>query len=110
MLIVEIWCLPEYSSEEKLDKLETAIYEAVISVAESKIKRIFCIFPDVTIASKSKGIIIKATHHSGKIMDREDRAQIAESIGCAVKKAFPETIVVCNVAKIDSEDGYYCSS
>ncbi|MEX0919345.1 MAG: hypothetical protein WDZ64_01180 [Parcubacteria group bacterium] len=96
--VIKVWCLPD-TEESKLNELHQEIVRAVVSIEEIGVKSekdITCLFPtDMMKYGLGTEIIVEATGLYEK-PERTDevRQRLAESIGKAVQRQFPDTELV----------------
>jgi hypothetical protein len=114
MPVIKVWCLPEID-EPKLNELHKSIVRAVVSVEELEAKSerdMTCLFPpDMMKYGLGSEIIVEVTGLFAK-PERTDevRQRLAERLGQAVKRLFPDTqLIECFVYPFSPAQGFWTS-
>lgn len=115
MPIIKIWCLPPQQTEQDLNRLHQAIVTAVVGVTELGLKdetEMTCLFvPDLMAYGLGDEIIVEITGLFEKPeRTKEVLQRLAENVGKAVQKLYPETNKVeCLVYSFNPKQGFWTS-
>lgn len=114
MPVIKVWCLPANQKQKDLNRLHRKIVEAVTSISELGLKdetdmtNLFV--PDLMEYGLGKEIIVEI---SG-LFEKPERTpevlqRLAENVGSAVKRLYPDAKVECFVSTFNPTQGFWTS-